>query len=85
MIAREIEKAGIPVALITPMTLLGQQMRANRVIAGTKVPHPCGDPSLPPEADRILRQKIVETAITALQTSVEGPTIFVPNITFATG
>ncbi|MBI4319807.1 MAG: hypothetical protein HY675_15060 [Chloroflexi bacterium] len=85
MIVREIEKAGIPVAFITPVSSLGQQMRANRVIAGTKVPHPCGDASLPAEADRTVRQRIVETALAALQTDVEGPTIFAPEVTVAFG
>ncbi|MBI4320516.1 MAG: hypothetical protein HY675_18660 [Chloroflexi bacterium] len=85
MIAREIEKVGIPVAFITPMTMLGEQMRANRVVAGTKVPHPCGDPNLPDEADRVMRRKIVETALRALQTEVDRPTVFVPEVTFTSG
>ncbi|MBI4321402.1 MAG: glycine/betaine/sarcosine/D-proline family reductase selenoprotein B [Chloroflexi bacterium] len=85
MIVREIEKAGIPVAFITPVSQLGHQMGANRVIAGTKVPHPCGDPGLPPAADRGLRKKIVETALVALQTDVDGPTIFKPDVTFSVG
>ncbi|MBI4320649.1 MAG: hypothetical protein HY675_19330 [Chloroflexi bacterium] len=85
MITREIEKAGIPVAFITPVPQLGQQMGANRVIAGTKVPHPCGDPGLPPDADRSVRRKILETALAALQTDVDGPTVFVPEVTFTSG
>lgn len=85
MIVREIEKAGIPVAFITPMTTLAEQMRTNRIIAGTKVPMPCGDATLPAEADRALRRKIVESALAALQSEVEGPTIFRPDITFTYG
>ncbi|MBI4318654.1 MAG: hypothetical protein HY675_09205 [Chloroflexi bacterium] len=85
MIAREIEKAGIPVAFVTAMSMLAKQMRANRVIAGTKLIHPCGDPGLPPEADRALRRRVVETALSALQSDVEGPTVFKPDITFAFG
>lgn len=85
MIVREIEKAGIPVAFITPVSQLGHQAGANRVIAGTKVPHPCGDPGMPPEADRVIRRKIVETALAALQTDVDRPTIFKPDITFTYG
>ncbi|MBI4320646.1 MAG: hypothetical protein HY675_19315 [Chloroflexi bacterium] len=82
MIAREIEKAGMPVAFITPMTMLAKQMKANRIVGGTKVPHPCGDPGMPGDADRAARQEIVECALRALQTEVEGPTVFVPDITF---
>jgi len=38
---------GIPVALITAMTMVGKQIGTNRVVNGIKIPHPCGDPSLP--------------------------------------
>jgi len=43
-----------------------------------QVQHPCGDPSLPPEADRALSRRIVETALSALETDVAGPTLFEP-------
>ena len=85
MLAKEIEKAGIPVAFITPMTMLGKQVGANRIITGTKIPHPCGDPNLPEEADKALRREIVRSALGALQTEVSGPTIFVPDIQYTSG
>jgi hypothetical protein len=34
---------------------MGKQLGVNRVIVGTKIPHPCGDPTLPPEADKMLK------------------------------
>ena len=77
-IAKEIERAGIPLAQITTMTILGQQIGANRIVAGRKVIHPCGDPELSPEADLALRRSIVGTAFKALMTEVDSPTIFVP-------
>ena len=79
MIAKEIERARIPVVQITTMTILGQQIGANRIVAGRKVIHPCGDPELSEEADRTLRREIVQTALSALQTEVDSPTIFTPN------
>ncbi len=85
MIAREIEKEGIPVAFITAMTMLAKQMGANRVIAGAKIPHPCGDPSLPEEADRVLRKEIVKCALSSLQTDVSAPTIYVPDVVYTSG
>ncbi len=57
-------------------------MGANRIVAGTKIPHPCGDPTLPQEADRALRRKIIKCAISALQTNVIRPTVFVPDNTY---
>ncbi len=85
MIAKEIEKAGIPVAHITAMTMVSKQTGANRVVTGTKIPHPCGDPNLPPEDDRALRREIVKCALGTLQTEVSGSTVFVPDISFTSG
>lgn len=45
---------------------------------GVQVQHPCGDPKLPPEADRDLSLRIVRTALRALRTAVTGPTLFEP-------
>ena len=83
MIAKEIEREGIPVALISAMTMVGKQTRANRIITGTNIPHPCGDPSFPPKADRTLRKEIIKCALNAIQTDVDGPTIFEPEVTFS--
>jgi len=67
------------------MSMMGKQLGANRVIVGTKIPHPCGDPTLPPEADKALRREIVKCALNALQADVDGPTIFVPDVSFTSG
>ena len=69
---------GLPVAFITTLFPLAQQVGANRIVKGVKIPHPCGDPKLPPEQDRRLRRTIVETALKALQTGVKEPTVFTP-------
>jgi betaine reductase len=60
------------------MTLLAKQIGANRIIPGVKIPHPCGDPTFSEDADRALRQSIVQCALRALQTDVTGPTVFEP-------
>ena len=83
MITREIERAGIPVAQITTMSMLANQVGSNRVVTGVSILHPCGDASLPEESDRALRRAIVKCALEALQTDVDGPTIFVPNVTLS--
>ncbi len=67
------------------MSMVGQQMKANRIVAGTKLTHPTGDPSLPPKADKALRLEVVKTALTALQTTVKEPTVFVPKVSFIYG
>lgn len=81
MIAKELERVGIPVALITAMSMLGKQNGAGRVVAGAKISHPCGDPSLSGRGDFGLRKRIVECALSALQAKVDSPTIFKPDIT----
>lgn len=75
----------MPVAFITAMATMAKQLGANRVITGTKIPHPCGDPTLSAEADKALRRAVVICALEALQKDVAGPTIFVPDITFTSG
>lgn len=83
MIVREIERVGVPVVQITAMSMLARQVGANRIVTGVKILHPCGDAGLPEEADRALRREIVKTALKALQTDVDGPTIFVPEVAYA--
>jgi glycine reductase complex component B subunit gamma len=64
------------------MAQLAQQVGASRVVVGRKIPHPCGDPTLPAEYDLKLREEIVNMALGALETSVSSPTIFRPSSTF---
>jgi glycine reductase len=67
------------------MTMVSKQIGANRIVTGTKIPHPCGDPNLSQEADQAIRLEIVKTALESLQTDVDGPTIFTPAISFTSG
>ncbi len=54
-------------------------MGANRVVRGVRIEHVCGDPTLSPAGDRELNLRIVRTALRALLTQVDRPTIFDPN------
>ena len=63
--SKELEKAGLPVALISAMFPVAQQVRANRIVKGVSIPHPCGDPNLSKELDARLRREIVKTALRA--------------------
>ena len=78
MISKELEKAGLPVALISAMFPVAQQVRANRIVKGVSIPHPCGDPSLSKELDARLRREIIQTALRALEAEVTEPTVFSP-------
>lgn len=79
--SKELEKAGLPVALVSAMFPVAQQVRAARIVKGVSIPHPCGDPSLPAELDAKLRKQIVETALKALEAEVKEPTVFSPGAT----
>jgi len=49
---------------------------ANRIVPTVAIPHPLGNPSLSREDEKKLRRKLVEKALTALQTEVTGQTVF---------
>lgn len=68
----------MPVVIISAMDQLAQQVGAARVVVGRKIPHPCGDPNLPPPFDIQVRREIIQTALRALETPVTAPTIFRP-------
>ena len=74
--AKAIEKTGIPVALITALTTLAEDVGAPRIVQGVRIPHPCGNPTLPSERDQEMRKRILLTALKALQTAVQESTIF---------
>lgn len=79
MISKEFDRAGLPVSMVTAMFPLAEQVGASRIVKGVRIPHPCGDPQLPPEIDDALRKKIVAKALEALHTDVSGSTIYQPD------
>lgn len=81
MITKELERSGFPVGMVSAMYPLAEQIGANRIIKGVRIPHPCGDPNLPMEADAKLRRMIVETALNTLKAEVIEPTLFEPAAT----
>jgi len=49
---------------------------ANRIVPTVAIPHPLGNPALSREDEKELRRKLVRKALDALQTEVEGQTVF---------
>ena len=80
MISKELDRAGLPVALISAMYPLAEQVGASRIVKAVAIPHPCGDPSLPAALDSQLRREIVLTALNALAAKVDKPTVFTPKV-----
>lgn len=49
---------------------------ANRIVPTIAIPHPLGDPTLSVEDEKELRRRLVRTALRALETEVDGQTVF---------
>jgi glycine reductase complex component B subunit gamma len=75
---KEIERVGIPTAQISAIYEFAMTTGANRVVRGSRIEHVCGDPDLGAEKDYAYGLRIVHTALKALQTPVDGPTLFDP-------
>lgn len=73
---KEVERAGIPVVHICTVTPISITVGANRIVPAIAIPHPLGNPKVGMEEEKVLRRKIVETALQALTTEVDGQTIF---------
>lgn len=74
--AKEIERAGIPVAHVCSITTISQTVGANRIVPAVAIPHPLGNPSLPPEEEKELRRNLLRKAFAALSTPIEEQTVF---------
>ena len=58
------------------MTPVAVMVGANRVVPAAGIIHPLGNADLSPEDEKELRRRIVEKALSALQTEVVRPTVF---------
>jgi len=73
---KEIERAGIPVVHVCTVVPISLTVGANRIVPAIAIPHPLGNPALDEGEEKKLRRKIVEKALTALETEVEEQTVF---------
>ncbi len=61
---------------MTNLVTIAEQVGAPRIVPGRGIPYPSGDPSLPAAAESAWRHQLVQRALTAVATLVEGPTVF---------
>ena len=73
---KEIERVGIPVVHMCTVVPISKTIGANRIIPAIGIPYPLGDPNLGDEGIYKLRMKLVKKALQALQTPVDGQTVF---------
>jgi glycine reductase len=74
--AKEIERAGIPTALVTALVPVAQSLGVPRIIAAPAIIHPTGNPRLPLEDEQQFRLRLVELALQAVSTDVAEPRVF---------
>ncbi|PKN67900.1 MAG: hypothetical protein CVU57_01415 [Deltaproteobacteria bacterium HGW-Deltaproteobacteria-15] len=75
-ISKEIESAGIPVALISPLVPTALFCGAYRIVPGYAIVHPLGNPSLSPQREKEMRRRIVTTALESMEIEVTGGRVF---------
>lgn len=73
---KEVERAGIPVVHICTVVPISLTVGANRIVPAIAIPHPLGNPALEPAEEKKLRRDLVEKCLKALQTEVDGQTVF---------
>ena len=74
--AKEIERAGIPTALVTAMVPVAQSVGAPRIVAAPAIVHPLGNPRLPIDQERGPRGGGVGPALGGGSTPPGNPPIF---------
>ena len=67
---------GLPTVHVCSIITISQTVGANRIVPSIAIPHPLGDPELPPDAERALRRRLVERALRAVATPVQEQTLF---------
>ena len=69
MLAKEIERTGIPTVFVTSLPTIATMIGANRVVRGPAITHPFG-------LDEAERRRIVERALQMLEAEVEPATVW---------
>jgi glycine/betaine/sarcosine/D-proline reductase family selenoprotein B len=69
VLAKEIERAGIPAVYVTSLPTVATMIGANRIVRGPAITHPFG-------LDEEERRRIVERALEMLETDVEPTTVW---------
>jgi glycine reductase len=62
-----LEKAGIPTVQITAALPVAKMVGSNRTVLGNGIVHVVGDAKATPEKEKEVRRKLVEQALSALQ------------------
>ena len=73
---KEIERYGIPIVHMATVVPISLTIGANRIVPAVGIPYPLGDPAQGAADSKKIRRKVVKRAMKALQTPVDGQTVF---------
>jgi glycine reductase len=73
---KEPERVGIPTAHVCSIVPISLTVGANRIVPSVAIPHPLGDPGRPREEEVNIRQRLLDAALTALETDIDTPHVF---------
>lgn len=73
---KEIERAGLPVVHMCTVVPISMTVGANRIVPTVAIPHPLGNPAIGRGEEKELRRSLVRRALSALETDVEGQSVF---------
>lgn len=74
--AKEFDRAGIPVAHITAFTSIALSVGSNRIVFGGDFTSPSGNPDLPIDREKAYRRRIIDKCLEVLTQDVAEPTLF---------
>jgi glycine/betaine/sarcosine/D-proline reductase family selenoprotein B len=69
VLAKEMERAGLPTVFVTSLPTIATMVGANRIVRGPAITHPFG-------MNEEERRRIVERALELLETDVEATTVW---------
>jgi glycine reductase len=72
---KEIERK-LPVVHVCTIVPISQTVGANRIVPAVAIPHPLGNPTKTKEEEKVIRRRLVEKALRALQTEIAEQTVF---------
>jgi betaine reductase len=55
---------------------ISKTVGSNRIVPSVAIPYPLGDPDKSPEEEKAIRRRLVELALTALETEITDQRIF---------
>lgn len=73
---KELERAGLPTSHVCSIVPISKTVGANRIVPSVAIPHPLGDPAKSAEEEYAIREALLEKALTAVERSVDGQTVF---------